>query len=387
MPRFWMIAVIALFIAQVALAEDQMPKDKFAGKLLSALDSEKGNLVYSPVSVEGVVRMLAIGATSGTRDEMLKMISREGATNDSLENEQRDLAKQLRTAKGVDLTIADSIWTARGWSVKRDFAKSMKGLGASAEEVDFLADGADRINQWAAKQTHGRIDRIVEPSSFDKLTRLVVADAVYFKGKWLHRFSEKSTRETPFHVTPEKTVNAQIMWNSASDYGYRAADDYEVLTLPYIGGRIAMTVLLPKDATGMARVQKQIAEDGWDAMIGQTAAQEVVVGLPRFEMSASLDLNEPLQKLGMRTAFVRGDRFTGIADEMLYLSEVKQKAWIKVDEEGTEAAAATIGIIRGAVARPTKRMLIDRPFLFVVRDGSTVLFAGRVNDPTAGKAE
>jgi serine protease inhibitor len=382
MRKFWLVGVVLIMLARMVRAEDEHA-DRFAGQLLGVVAKADENVLYSPVSVEGLVRMLAIGATPGTREEMLKMISREGATNAALVEEQRELGKKLRAEKGVELTIADSIWTARGWEVKSEFAKNMKSLGASAEEVDFLGDAADRINAWAKQQTHGRIDQVVDRKSLGADTRLVAADAVYFKGKWLHRFEEDSTREAPFHVTPEKTVKAQIMWNSARDYGYRAAEDIQVVTLPYIGGNIAMSVVLPKDSAAMDRVEKQVDSDGWTALIGKTKAQEVLVGLPRFEMSASMNLNEPLQKLGMQSAFVPGNRFSGIADEKLWLSEVKQKAWIKVDEEGTEAAAVTTGIMVGAVARPGTRMLIDRPFLFVIRDGSTVLFAGRVNDPTA----
>ena len=336
-------------------------------RLYAALATEPGNLVLSPHSVAVALKLAAYGARGRTREEIESVVGGAGQPVDGSE--------------WVELTSANRLFGQQGLSWQPDLAELLT-------EVDYADSDAARrvINAWTSTQTHERIPEIVPDGVLDEETLLVLVNALYLKAAWEDPFHETSTTDADFHLTDETVVQLPTMLGHVgarvgSGEGWRSA------RLPYVGGRLAMTVVLP-DPGRLAAVEALVADRDWGVVLAAPDHQRLELRLPRFTVRAASRMGELLGALGMPTAFTDDADFSGFTgDEPLRISEVLHEAFVAVDEEGTEAAAATAVVMQraGGLPAPPVPFVVDRPFLFAIHDveDGAPLFLGRVADPRA----
>jgi serpin B len=363
--------------------------NEFAFALYGRLRVGDGNLIVSPASVSTALAMTYAGARGDTADEMAKALHFT-LPPDELHPAFAELLKELNGAgqkRGYQLSLANALWGQKGLSFKDDFVRLTRNdYGGGLREVDFAHDpqaARKEINTWVEKQTQDHIRDLLGPGAVGRDTRLVLTNAVYFKGDWQRPFKKGQTRNEPFFTADGGSVPAPLMHQTAR-FRYYEADSLRVLELPYAGKQLSMLVLLPKEVDGLGELEKSLSADRLAGWLGKLREQEVVVSLPKFKTTSEFRLNGPLSALGMRKAF-RGGDFSGItAEGSLPISDVVHKAYVDVNEEGTEAAAATGVVSRAAVLAERPVFRADHPFVFLIRDArhGSIIFLGRVVNPT-----
>jgi serpin B len=362
----------------------------FAVDLYARLGADGGNLFFSPASVEYALAMTRTGARGRTAAEMDKVL--HFIPDDAqLAAAFGDLMNRLTAdQEHAILRLANRLYGQRGFGFRAEFLGELeRHFGAGLEELDFKADpeAARRvINAWVEEQTEDKIQDLMPGGSLSAATRLVLVNAVYFLGTWAKPFPVDATRDAPFHRTPAGDVEVPFM-HVTGRFGYAESEGVQILSLPYKGGDLDMVLVLPTTGIPLSEI-----EDGLDAakLAGWLAAPqtaEVAVALPRLHLETKFDLGATLQTMGMGTAFTRAADFTGMAPGgNLMIDDVVHKAYLDVDEKGTEAAAATGVEMRLTSAAPmeTKTFTADRPFILAIRHTGTgaVLFLGRVADPS-----
>jgi serine protease inhibitor len=292
----------------------------------------------------------------------------------------------------LTLELANAIWYKQGISLKPAFASANREFfQAELAGVDFNnPQSAQTINDWADRSTHGKIPQVVQ-WPFDPATRVILANAIYFKGKWERPFDPQETKPHAFHLAGGGGKQAPTMWQHGH-FEYQFGDGFQAVRLPYAGRRLWMEVFLPDAGSSPAKLLARFSDrSDRNKMLEGFFGRDGTLALPRFKLEYNIRLNRSLQALGMERAFADAD-FSAMSDEPLVLSEVKQKSYVEVNEEGTEAAAVTVGIVAAtAVLRPQPpfEMIVDRPFLFVIQDNQTqsILFMGVVADPAGQGAE
>jgi serpin B len=369
--------------------------NQFALDLYNQLGKAEGNLFFSPYSINKTLAMVYAGARGDTEKEMAAVLH-FGLGQSRLHQaflRTRTLLNQRNPVPGPDvqLYLGANLWGQRGYHFEKRFVNLVhECYGGGFEEADFAASeqARTRINNWVEKQTRSKIKDLFPPGSIDLSTRLVLASAIYFKGEWANRFKKSSTRDESFCPTASSKVQIRMM-SQTDNFGYFEDADCQALRMPYQGQKLAMMVFLPTKKDGLADLEKALTGKRLADSMERFRAQKVTVGLPRFKMTQAFALKEPLTALGMRRAFGAGADFSGMAreGESLYVSSVHHKAFVDVNEEGTEAAAAT-GAAIGAlsIGPPGPRIPVfwaDHPFAFAIYDVRTglVLFLGRVVNP------
>ena len=370
--------------------------NRFAFDLYAHLLHQEGNLFLSPYSISTALAMTSAGARGRTADQMVDVLrfpkdlcAHPASLHAACAGLQNDL--NAAGAKGAfDLVVANRLWGQKGYEFLPDFlALVEKNYGAGLEQVDFVADtegSRKTINAWVERETRDKIKDLLKPGVLDAMTRLVLTNAIYFKGKWASEFDKKLTRDEDFFVTPEKKVTAPLMRQTA-EFGYFDGGEMHALELAYQGDRLAMVVLLPKSKDGIEGLEAALTPNMLEGTCAGLRRREVRVALPRFKTTAEFSLKDPLVAMGMADAFdpAKAD-FSGMSGKKdLFISAVVHKAFVDVNEEGTEAAAATAVVARmTAVAEPPPVFRADHPFLFLIRDTKTgaILFFGRILDPT-----
>jgi serpin B len=363
----------------------------FAFDLLKQITREQPgtNVFISPFSVSTVLQMVANGAVGGTKAEMQRVLKTESLPAETLNAAGKDLNQSLNSQTNVILNLANAIWYKAEFHLKPGFVSDNRNFfSAKLAGVDFgKPESAQTINDWADTSTHGKIKEVVQ-FPFPPLTRVILANAIYFKGKWDRPFDKQSTKDRAFNVLSGGTPKqVPTMWQHGH-FNCQQGDGFQAVRLPYAGGHLQMYLFLPDTNSSPAKLLADWNADTWrDKILPKFQDKEGTLALPRFKLDYDVLLNEPLQALGMRQAFnFHSADFSAMAEEPLFVSEVKQKSFVEVNEEGTEAAAVTTVTMRAtAVFRPEKpfEMIVDRPFLFVIGDDSTksVLFMGVVHDP------
>lgn len=364
------------------------------------------NIIVSPLSVALAIAMTYAGARRDTADQIASALrftlpepllheTFASLTSDLVDRGNQELDDQQGRGEG-GLRIANALWGEQDYPFDPAFIDRLAAhYDAGLQRADFRnnPDSArDDINAWVEEQTQDRINDLVPDGAITAITRLVLANAIWFYGAWQHTFEERNTRDEPFHLRDGDSIDVPFMVQTES-FAYAALDTMQAVQLPYTSPGFAMTILLPDDG------QFDAAEDAFDpdalhAALANLDRTEVRLYLPKFEFEFSASLADTLQALGMTDAFdpARAD-FTGMVEngtpppgENLVIGDVLHKAFIAIDEEGTEAAAATAIIMETAAdAMPDEpiELRIDRPFLFAIRDTRTgaILFLGRVTDP------
>jgi serpin B len=366
--------------------------NRFAADFYARLRGEPGNLFVSPFSLHAALAMTADGANGATRDEMVNALHLPADRTAALF--AGDLGRfYTGTGKPYQLSVANALWGQTGYPFRPDFlSRQQDRFGAGLTPLDFKADPEQcrgTINRWVEQKTKNRITDLIPAGAIDEATRLVLTNAIYFKGTWQDQFKPMWTKDAPFRLADGTTKPTPMMTRTAT-YQYTEADGLQLLQLPYKGGELAMVVVLPATPDGLPAAEAKFTAETLAKWTAALAPHEVVVKLPKFKLDVRTKPVPALKELGIRAAFTRQADFGGMSDDRdgLFISDVLHKAFVAVDEEGTEAAAATAVVMATPAAAPIKRpepkvFTADRPFLFLIRDvqHGTVLFVGRLTNP------
>jgi len=364
----------------------------FAAALYGRLAAGAGNVFFSPFSVAAALAMTAAGAKGETLAQMRKVLRLENGGEGKLGELLAAVNGRPGEKRGYDLTAANAVWGQKGYPWRPEFLQTVRNrFGADVRDADFEADpeAARRaINTWVAEKTKDKIKDLFAPGVIDKLTRMVLANAVYFKGLWESPFQKSATKDAPFTLADGSKKPVPLMTQTGR-FHCDEADGCQRISLPYAGAEVSLVVALPKTPGGLPAVERRLSADLF-TVPARRSAPRVQLFLPRFKVQRPYDLNDPLKALGMADAFDdRKADFSGMLTRMPegppYITAVVHKAFVDVNEEGTEAAAATgvvIGV-RSAPAAPPVVFRADHPFLFAIRHNPTgaLLFLGRYESP------
>jgi serpin B len=380
-------------------------QNAFATDLYAQLRRQPGNLFFSPQSIATALSMTFIGARGDTSTEMAKVLHLQALRSDSRKEtltlqslvleEYANQWKLLNESAqdGLELHVANGLWVKADYPLHSEFIKAIvESFKGSIEPVDFNNELAARnkINTWVSDQTRGKIRNLIGPNAVTSGTRLVLANAIYFKAAWDAQFTKEASRKEKFHVSLDRDVDIEMMQQTRF-YEVAELEGFKLLVMPYKGSEASMLVLLPDKVDGLEDLERSLSAEKVDSWLEKRKSVRVALSLPKFKSTSALNLNDPLIALGMKKAFaIKEADFSGIASvqgEPLYIGLVIHKAFVDVNEEGTEAAAATgVSIRAGAVMRPIEplRFNADHPFVYIIRSNSTgdILFMGRLTDPT-----
>jgi serpin B len=406
-------ALAAVILAVVVLAPDLKAQDelalannRFGLKLLSELNkAEPANIFISPASISMALTMTWNGANDSTREAMAKSLEITGLDPDVVNHDYAQLREDLQKADPqVKLTIANSLWARKGIAFREEFVRTnQECFAAEMTALDFARpDATKRINDWVKKSTGGMIDRIVE--QINPLDILFLINAIYFKGKWTDRFKTEDTRDRDFTLDDGTTKKVPMMHQDGK-YRYFRGEGFQAVSLPYGAKRMSMYVFLPDrtqaeefpvppgpasdSGKGTQMFLDKLTSENWETWMGQFRDFKGDVTLPKFRLEYEASLNVALKTLGMGIAFDPAEAdFTRMVKTKAgaHISEVKHKAVVEVNEEGTEAAAVTsVRMALTAMPPPEERfsMIVDHPFFLAIRDNQTgmLLFTGIVRDP------
>jgi serpin B len=392
------LAVNAMAPQRIVGKETEMPvvkgNNQFAIEVYGRLPVRASeNVFFSPYSIYTALAMTYAGAASETEKQMATVLHFNMSQAELPQAMARLRSSLLADMKeGYRLRIANRLWGQKGYEFLPQFLETTRrDYGAELGILDFVQNteaARQEINGWVEKQTEENIKDLLTPGVLTPRTRLVLTNAIYFKGNWQEKFSKEATQDAPFHVSAEKEVSVPLM-HQTHQFGFRESDDLQVLEMPYAKGELSMLILLPKQVEGLSRLEKRLTPERLQEWTKELRRQKVIVYLPRFKLTSQFGLKETLQAMGMILPFDdRKADFSRLSPgEGLYISAVVHKAFVDVNEEGTEAAAATGVVMMPLAARvspeqpPTFRA--DHPFVFLIRENQTgsILFMGRVMTP------
>jgi serpin B len=387
----------AIFTARFATSIEPAPSEQslrenvvkgntaFAVQLYRELGNKEGNLFFSSYSVSAALGMAYAGARGNTAREMKEVLHFQ-LDQTELHPAFKSLNKELVATAlnaGQKLNIANALVLTGG-----DVSGEFKTILKDNYDAAIFRGGLDTINGWVKQKTEGKIEKILE--KLDPNSVCVLLNAIYFKGIWESQFLKSSTHDAPFSVSASKQVKVSLMYHK-SDFKILTEKDFQAVSIPYKGKNLSMVILLPKAVDGLATLEKQLTTQSLKerlAELDEQRVQKIELYLPKFKLETTYDLVDPCEKMGMKDAFAleRAD-FSGMGwpKGSLWISQIKHKAFVEVNEEGTEAAAATaVGMAKMAMpVRDYPVFRADHPFLFIIRDNQsdTILFMGRIVNP------
>jgi serpin B len=368
----------------------------FALELYSGLKGQPGDLFFSPHSVSSALAMTRAGAAGKTLEQInaaLHLPSGDAAHSGFAALEER--VHEIQKKDTVRIVVANSIWPNRKSTFLSTFLETCKKFyraEVTPQDFEGAAEAARiTINTWVANKTSNLITGLLPQGSVTSLTRMILVNAIYFKGDWSSPFRKDATQATLFHLSSTETTPVQMMFQTEK-LSYAATPDLQALRLPYAGNDLSMVLLLPREKAGIEKVEALLTPARLQEWLGSLKQTKVRVWLPKFKVESSFSLNKVLSQMGITDAFEPNQadfsRMNGARD--LYISAVVHKAFVEVNEEGTEAAAAT-GVIMMtrsmAVEPPPEEFRADHPFLYLIRDDKTgtILFMGRCAKPAVGR--
>ncbi|MBW4652823.1 MAG: serpin family protein [Kaiparowitsia implicata GSE-PSE-MK54-09C] len=362
---------------------------RFAFNLLAQVAPQANgeNLMISPSSVAIALSMLYNGASGDTQQAMTEALALQEVTIDDLNSSNAILKQQLETADpNVRVAIANSLWMRDSFPVNSGFLETNQDYyDAEVSAIDFDNPAAvNTINDWVSRNTEGKIPTILDNINPDDVMFLI--NAIYFNGAWSAPFNPRETMDRLFY-TPDGTSSDSPFMSQRGSYQYLANDQFQAIHLPYGDSQqMSMVVMLPSESSTLPELLSSLSSDQWESWMEQFRRQEGMIQLPRFTSDYSVSLNETLKAMGMAVAFSPSEAdFAGISPEQIYVSDVKHKTYIDVNEQGTEAAAATsIGVTTTSMPiDPPFFMVCDRPFFYAIQDNETgtILFMGTVVNP------
>jgi serine protease inhibitor len=387
----------ATHAATAASVDVAAADNAFGFRLLKAVQktSPSGNIVLSPVGAALNLSMALNGAEGQTRQEMLAALSLSGSDLGAINTANAQLIKVIRTpAKNITLSVADSLWVdSRRATLRPEYAKQTQmWYDAEMADLDFSnPSAANRINSWASKETQGRISKVID--RIDPADLALLLNAVYFKGQWTHKFDRAQTQQRDFTLVGGSVKQVPRMAQSGR-FDYFETPQMQAVRLSFGEGDLVMEVLLPAKSSSVGALEAELTLGHWTGWQAQYAPHSGKIELPRFELKSHYRLNEPLQTLGMTRAFhPDGAQLTGMISSApgqpgagrFFISSVVQSTYWTVDEEGSEAAAATTTGIRTTAVTQPFLMIVDRPFFCAIEDrrSGALLFIAAIYDPAA----
>ena len=372
---------------QVALIEsgNSFAFDIFM-KILSGA-GENENVMISPLSISYALSMTLNGADGATRDSMLKALRMNGITPDEINDSYKNLTGALLSVdKRVLISIANSVWVEKNFTVKKSFTDILTNYYDAESRSFDINDAAapDKINVWIEDKTNGLIKEMID--KLEDNTVMLLINAIYFKGKWKSQFDKSKTVEMPFFKSGGNQVEVPMM-KQKNDFRVHEGDGFVVAEFPYGQGNFVMDIIIPNDQSGFNNTLAMISDENYTSWINQMNKRETDLSFPRFKYGFRKKLKDTLTDMGMGIAFTDGADFSNINDMYdLLINDVAHQSFIETNEEGTEAAAATVVEIGLTSAPPTPLVLkLDHPFIYIIRETTTntIIFMGRVADPSA----
>ena len=367
--------------------------NEFAFSMYDELSSENpnDNVFFSPFSISLALSMAYLGARGETASQMRDVL-RFSLPDNKVYEAFSDLISTVGTrGKGYVLEVANALWGDRDYEFLKEFLEKVeKYYNGGFYRLSFKTDpegSRKKINKWVEEKTHEKIKDLLPPNSITPLTKLVITNAIYFKGKWTYPFEKENTEVMPFYPAPDKKVDVPMMYNEEKfRYGEREGE-YQVLELPYGDKTLSMVIVLPYEKDGLPQVEKNLSWDKFYEDLVIMKKQKVKVYIPKFKMERTYDLVAPLVDMGMKDAFnsTTAD-FSGMEPKReLYITDVVHKAYVDVNEEGTEAAAATgvVVALRAMIPQEPIVFKADHPFLYFIIHNPTheILFMGKIENP------
>lgn len=362
---------------------------EFALDLYQKLCASEGNLFFSPYSISSALAMTYAGARGETQTQMAQ------ALHFRLDPEHLHPAfAQLETKldqvgkKGnVKLVSANTLWPSEDYEFLKEFlalVKKFYGVLISPINYDDEEAARHKINAWVEEKTQSRIKDLIQAGVLDTMTRLILVNAIYFKGEWASQFDPGLTGQMPFSAVPDGLIQVPMM-TQKHEFRYGEGDGLQVLELPYAVEDLSMLVLLPRETNGLVKLEESLTVEKLDQWTKNLEGTEVVLSLPRFKLAFPFRLDDALKSMGMPDAFSGQADFSGMdGSRELFIGAVLHKAFVEVNEQGTEAAAATALIMQTkALAFSAVIFRADHPFVFLIRENTTgsILFLGRVTNP------
>ena len=353
------------------------------------------NLFYSPASLLIALAMTCYGARGNTAAEIMKVLHVASVSSPDLNKGIKKFIESLNGASDENnkLLTANRLFVQKSFAILEAFKIGTREFyDAELAKVDYITNAEnarEQINHWVEKKTNDKIKDLIPPGMLSSDTRLTLVNAIYFKGLWIEKFKKERTFSKSFYVSQNEEIKVNMMHQEA-DFKYFESQELacQVLEMPYIGRKMSMVIYLPKEINGLAKLEEQMTYDSLQKSLSSLDASmdEVEVFLPKFKLTQRFDLNDILSKMGAEEMFIPGKAdLTGITAEPLFVSKVVHKAFVEVNEEGTEAAAATgIGMNTFSMPLPKPVFKADHPFLFLIRhnDSGAILFLGRLVRPT-----
>ncbi len=370
----------------------------FALSFYNHVRQNEGNIIFSPISLSLALAMTMAGAETTTEEAMLEALQLTLPEEDiypafnalllAIEQSEQKSLENAEESK-FQLNIANSIWAQSGYNYKQNFLDLLaKNFGAGVYNVNYKQDpeaARKAINNWVVEETQEKIKELIPAGAISDLTRLVLANAIYFKGAWRYQFDARATYEAPFYLLDGSEINVDMMKLDSERLYYHQGQNFEAVSLPYMSPDFAMTIVMPELAT-FSNFESSLTPEVMSSLLESMSSEQVELQMPKFDFETTINAKEALKNLGMEEAFIAElADFSGITEEeALLITDVLHKATITVDEEGTEAAAAT-AVIVGLESMPPEpiSLKIDRPFLFFIQHQPTgsILFMGRVTQP------
>lgn len=385
--------------ASAALKTVVRGNNAFALDLYSQLRDREGNLFFSPYSISTALAMTYAGARGQTATEMAKVL------HITLEQERlhaafADLSAKLNPTNQqvYQLSVANRLWGQKGYSFLNTFVNLTQDYGAGVEQVDF-AHAAEQarisINSWAEQKTDRKIQNLIPQGLLNSEAKLVLTNAIYFKATWYSQFNPQNTKDQPFSITANQQVKVPMMYQEAA-LPYADLENLQVIELPYgdmqsdDGSKLSLVILLPKQVDGLTVLEEQLTLENLDKWLAslRNDGQSVEIWLPKFKLASGIELKQVLSKMGMASAFINGvANFSGMnGKQNLFIFAALHKAFVDLNEKGTEAAAATA--VNAGTRGGSTTFRADHPFIFLIRDNqsSSILFLGRVVNPVESPA-
>ena len=392
MKRICILMLALLPITAAAQAEDVLKRgtgaeasgSSFAFGLFQDIAAyDESDIVFiSPLSASIALSMTAAGAEGATQEEMLRTLGFGGLSVKDLNAYNRGIIDLLSSdPEGVELNVANSLWVSDRFTLKSRYIRTAGSeYSARVSNLDFSDPASPSvINRWCAENTAGRIDKMIE--NIDPATQMYLLNALYFKGMWTTPFDAANTRKDIFHGN-RRDSEVEFMHRTAS-FPYYIGPEGALLELPYGEGSFVMDIFLPEEGVSAEEFAAGLDGEALGTLTSLLQTDRIKVALPKFKAEYETSLNATLQRLGMRAAFTPSADFSGMSREPLMISEVKQKTFIEVNEEGSEAAAVTsVAVMRTSLAPEPLEFRVDRPFVFLIRErtSGTVLFLGLVRN-------
>ncbi len=366
--------------------------NQFAFELYGEIDSDK-NQIFSPFSISSALAMTYAGAREKTAEEFVKVFHFP-SEQESFHPTYKQLIKDVESAQNdhLQISIANALWPEKDYTFKEEYLALMKKYyGVDITYLNYKKDAeAARliINKWVEDKTNNKIKDLLKPGILTDLTRLVLTNAIYFKGDWKKEFNDDATYEATFFLDKDKEIKADRMNMTQEAVKYMENDMLSMLELPYSEDKMSMVFILPKEKDGIADLEKNFNYKNYNSWYKNMYSQKVIIGIPKFKIDFYVDLSKVLEAMGMEESFSDNADFSGITGyKDLKIDKVVHKAFIEVNESGTEAAAATavIMIEKSSTAnpKPPTRFIADHPFIYLIKDNKTgaILFMGKVVNP------